>query len=98
MVALVGVRLPLFRMIAKFQGPEMATELQYMRRKAAAEYLKVKYGHGSWRTLAKLAVTGGGPEFRKCGRMVVYEPEALDRWAQSLLGAPQKSTSTTLNA
>jgi hypothetical protein len=76
----------------------MATQPQYLRRKAAAEYLKSKYGHGSWRTLAKLAVTGDGPLFRKCGRMVLYEPDALDRWAQSLLGAPQKSTSASLNS
>lgn len=65
----------------------------YLRRKPAAEYLKQKFGFGSVRTLAKLGCIGGGPEFRKMGRLVLYEPEALDRWALSKISAPRKSTS-----
>ena len=38
---------------------------QFLRRRAAGEYLKQKYGFGSEKTLAKLACLGGGPEFRK---------------------------------
>lgn len=66
---------------------------QFMRRKQAGEYLKSKFGFGSEKTLAKLAVVGGGPEYRKAGAAVLYEPAALDAWAQSKIGEPQASTS-----
>jgi hypothetical protein len=66
---------------------------QYLRRKAAGEYLKSKYGFGSEKTLAKLATVGGGPEFRKAMNAALYEPEKLDEWALSKIGAPQTSTS-----
>jgi hypothetical protein len=36
--------------------------LKFLRRKQAREYLQAKYGFGAEKTLAKLAVTGGGPE------------------------------------
>jgi hypothetical protein len=70
---------------------------EFLRRKQAADYLNRNYGHGSWRTLARLAVAGGGPVFRKCGRMVLYEPSDLDDWALSRIGAPQKSTTDIPN-
>lgn len=66
---------------------------QFIRRDAAAAYLKEKYGFGAARTLAKGAVTGDTPEFHKAGRIVLYTREALDAWALSKIGAPQKSTS-----
>lgn len=66
---------------------------QYLRRKAAGEYLKAKYGFGSEKTLAKLATIGGGPLFHKAAKAAIYKPEDLDAWAQSKIGAPQKSTS-----
>jgi hypothetical protein len=66
---------------------------QYLRRKAAADYLKAKYGFGSEKTLAKLACIGGGPEFRKAGPAAIYEPQKLDEWAQSRISAPLASTS-----
>ena len=66
---------------------------RFMRRKDAAEYLRAKFGVGSPATLAKLAVLGGGPTFRKNGRIPVYLAEDLDAWALSKIGAPQKSTS-----
>lgn len=65
---------------------------KFLRRKSAADYLRDKYGWGSWQTLAKLAVTGGGPVYRKFGRAAVYAPEDLDEWALTKLGAPQRST------
>jgi hypothetical protein len=68
---------------------------QYLRRKAAAEYLKNKYGFGSERTLAKGVVTGDSPVYSKCNRMVLYTPEALDAWATAKIGAPQKSSSAS---
>jgi hypothetical protein len=66
---------------------------QFLRRKAAGEYLKSKYGFGSERTLAKLACLGGGPLFRKAANAAIYRPEDLDAWALAKIGAPQKSTS-----
>ncbi len=68
---------------------------QYLRRKQAGEYLKGKYGFGSEKTLAKGAVTGDTPLFRKAGRVVLYEIDALDAWAQAKIGEPQSSTSDT---
>jgi hypothetical protein len=66
---------------------------QFLRRDAAAEYLKKTYGFGAARTLAKGVVTGDTPEFRKAGRIVLYTKEALDKWALAKIGAPQKSSS-----
>jgi hypothetical protein len=43
--------------------------------------------------LAKLASVGGGPEFQRFGRVPLYAPEALDRWADSRLSAAVASTS-----
>ena len=48
---------------------------QYKRRKQAAEYLKAKYGHGSPKTLAKLACIGGGPEMVYAGSIPLYWAE-----------------------
>jgi hypothetical protein len=67
--------------------------VRYHRRKSAAEYLLKKYGFGAYATLAKLAVTGGGPHFCKVGRMVVYREHELDAWALSKISAPRRSTS-----
>jgi hypothetical protein len=69
---------------------------QYLRRKDAAKYLKEKYGFGAEKTLAKLACHGGGPLFHKAGVAALYEPAALDAWAQAKIGAPQRSTSERL--
>jgi hypothetical protein len=65
----------------------------FLRRRDAAEYLLEKYGFGAERTLAKGAVTGDTPEYRKAGRIVLYTREALDRWALSKISAPRASTS-----
>jgi hypothetical protein len=69
------------------------SNIQYLRRAAAGAYLKTKYGVGSARTLAKLAVIGGGPEMRYIGRLPVYTIAALDEWAQSKISGPRRSTS-----
>lgn len=68
-------------------------QFQYLRRKEAADYLRANYGHGSPRTLAKLATIGGGPEMVYSGRMPLYSPEALDAWARAKLSGPVRSTS-----
>jgi len=66
---------------------------QYFRRKDAGEYLKSKYGFGSEKSLARMATQGGGPAFRKAGRLVLYEPSSLDDWANAKIGRLQQSTS-----
>lgn len=66
----------------------------FMRRRAAGAYLRNRYGHGSEKTLAKLASVGGGPEFRKAGdRVVLYTKEALDAWALARISGPVRTTS-----
>ncbi len=35
------------------------------------------------RTLEALRVRGGGPEFIKLGRRVLYEPPSLKRWVEA---------------
>lgn len=75
---------------------EPISRFQYLRRSEAAEYVRLKYGFPCSRQwLAKLAVIGGGPVFRKAGRTPIYAPADLDLWALSRIGAPQCSTSDT---
>jgi hypothetical protein len=67
---------------------------KYLRRKAAAEYLREHWGlPRAANTLAKLAVIGGGPIFRKAGRIPLYAPDDLDQYAEHQLGEPLRSTS-----
>jgi len=66
---------------------------QFMRRKDAAQYLREKFGVGSPATLSKLACLGGGPVFRKNGRIPLYAVEDLDTWALAKIGEPMRSTS-----
>lgn len=67
---------------------------KFLRRHDAARYVREQWGQPcSTRWLAKLAVVGGGPIFRKAGRFPLYTTEDLDAWAESRLGKPQRSTS-----
>ncbi len=69
------------------------TACKRLRRKAASQYLRETHGlERAPSTLAKLAVIGGGPIFRRAGRIPLYSPEDLDAWAESLLSAPMRST------
>ena len=64
------------------------------RTDGASEYLAVVHGVPiSPRTLDKLRCVGGGPEFQKFGRTVLYHRDALDAWALRKLGEPISSTS-----
>ena len=66
----------------------------FLRRSDAATYITERYGFPCSRQwLAKLAVIGGGPVFRKAGRYPVYEPSELNRWAEARIGPPQRPTS-----
>jgi hypothetical protein len=67
---------------------------KYLRRKSAAQYLREHWGlPRTANTLAKLAVIGGGPIFRKAGRIPLYAPADLDQYAEDQLGKPMRSTS-----
>jgi hypothetical protein len=68
--------------------------LRFLRRTEAAKHIREKWGYPcSPRTLAKYAVVGGGPPFRKAGRYPLYHPDDLDRWVSDKLSDPVTSTS-----
>jgi hypothetical protein len=67
---------------------------KFLRRKPAAQYLREHWGLPcSPNTLAKLAVVGGGPTYRRAGRIPLYSIEDLDRYVEKKLGKEQRSTS-----
>jgi hypothetical protein len=67
---------------------------QLLRRRQAGEYLQRRYGFGAPATLSKIAcVSSDGPAFRKCGRIVLYDPADLDVWAKGKLTGLRRSTS-----
>lgn len=73
---------------------QFATPQRYLRRADAAHYVRETWGIPcSTKWLAKLAVVGGGPIFRKAGRFPIYLAGDLDGWATSRIGAPRRSTS-----
>jgi hypothetical protein len=66
----------------------------YLSRRLAAKYVRETYGTNcSEKWLAKLAVTGGGPSFKKHGRAVYYTVNSLDAWHASRTTGPWVSTS-----
>jgi hypothetical protein len=67
---------------------------KYLRRKRASQYLEDRWGiRCKPNYLAKLAVVGGGPPFRKANRDPLYDPKDLDTWAQERIGPLVHSTS-----
>jgi hypothetical protein len=67
-----------------------------LRRKAAAEYIRDVHGQPcAAKTLARLAVVGGGPAYRKAGKFPLYSPDDLDAWALARL-SPKVSSSFEL--
>jgi hypothetical protein len=70
------------------------TTPRYLRRGEAAAHVYAKWGIPcSPKTLAKLAVIGGGPVFRKAGRLPLYSASDLDAWAEGRISKPVRSTS-----
>jgi len=66
----------------------------YLRRDDAARHVREKWGLPcSPKWLAKLAVVGGGPLYRKAGRTPLYALDDLDRWADDRIGVRRHSTS-----
>ena len=66
---------------------------QFLSRSEAASYLGSRSLRIATQTLAKYAVTGGGPIHRRFGSRVVYSPADLDAWAEAKLSKPRRSTS-----
>jgi hypothetical protein len=65
-----------------------------LRRDAASAYLREMHGlERAAATLAKLAVSGCGPVFRRDGRVPLYSTADLDAWAASVLSPPTRSSS-----
>ena len=65
-----------------------------LRRKYAAKYVEEVHGQPcSPKTLAKFAVVGGGPAYRKAGKFPLYEPDDLDEWALAKLSPKVRSSS-----
>jgi hypothetical protein len=73
---------------------QVTKQERLLNRAEAAQYLSE-----TWRipcsvgTLAKLAVIGSGPEFRKAGRTPLYPQDGLDAYAQSKISRRVRSTS-----
>ncbi len=61
---------------------------------AAAAFLAERGCQTAPKTLAKLRCVGGGPEFRRFGRKIVYETSALLKWAEARISPPLRNTST----
>ncbi len=57
------------------------TSPEYLRRDAAAQYLREKYGFGTPKSLAKMHCLKTGPAAFKMGRLVLYRIEDLDAYA-----------------
>jgi hypothetical protein len=66
----------------------------FISRRSAAKYMREAWGmRCSEKWLAKLVVTGGGPQFWKSGRSVLYRRDALDVWAIQRIKGPWASSS-----
>jgi hypothetical protein len=65
----------------------------FLRRRQASIYLRETYGLGrSPSTLAKDAVIGSGPVFRRLNGVPLYSTSDLDEWVASKLSEPMRST------
>ena len=72
----------------------LMSQTAYLRRRAAAEYLRENCGIPcSEKTLAKLACIGGGPVYRRFGRIPLYLTVDLDAYAEAKISKPVQSTS-----
>lgn len=65
----------------------LANQRRMLRTEDAATYTGL-----SASTLTKLRLTGGGPEYIKLGKAVVYDPADLDGW---LCSKRRRSTSVS---
>jgi hypothetical protein len=68
------------------------TRKRDMTRIEAARYITDNWFPRSPKTLAKLAVIGGGPAFRKAGRVPLYSASSCDQYGKSKIGPLVHST------
>jgi len=74
-------------------GPGHWDPSRKLRRSEAAEYLRDEWGIPiSPRTLANLAVLGGGPIYLRCGLYVLYDIPDLDDYARSRIARRRSTT------
>jgi hypothetical protein len=83
--------------------PNTQEQLPYparpLRRSEAATYIRDRWGYPCSRaTLAKLAVVGSGPVFRRAGRFPIYDPLELDKWVRARVSRPVRSTAELAEA
>ena len=65
----------------------------HLSTKETSQYLRDKHGvTRTGKTLDKLASIGGGPPYRKDGRLRKYEPHILDKWVEEILSGQMAST------
>jgi hypothetical protein len=68
--------------------------MKFLTRKKAANYLTEERGiPTTWKSLQKLASTGGGPQYRLFGQRALYTREDLDAWIDEKLTPARRSTS-----
>jgi hypothetical protein len=72
------------------------TTEHFLRPHKAAEFLHQKFGFGAIRSLAKMRVKGGGPNYHRVGRLILYTEGDLLAWAESRPTGPHRSTSETV--
>jgi len=70
----------------------MTDHLLMNSREASRYFLSAHGMRVAPETLSNWRYLGIGPEFRRCGRAVVYTRAALDAFAESRLSAPLRST------
>jgi hypothetical protein len=75
--------------------PKVPNQTVYLDPVTASDFLKQIGFITAPKTLAKLRCIGGGPEFRRYGRQILYERNALESWASKRLSSPLRSTSQT---
>ena len=69
------------------------TNTRNLRRKAASVYCKENGYPVAEAALAKYAVVGGGPIYRKFGRIPIYATDDLDAWIAEKLSPLVRSSS-----
>ena len=65
----------------------------FLSRKQASEYLRNRGLPVAVATLAKYVTVGGGPQYRKFGRMVRYTKDDLITWVARRLSGPTDHSS-----
>jgi len=73
--------------------PEASSHLVFLDPPAASDFLTKRGFETAVRTLAKMRCVGGGPTFRRFGRLIRYERSALELWAEQRLSRPLRNTS-----